>query len=312
MDIYKFRRKLDRYLKGQSNETENALIESWYKSYDLNEKQLSETEEQLLQDAIYRKISAATSKPPVTKWLIFRIAASLLIFSCIALLTFRYHSPHKQKSVTYATIKTGTNEVKQLTLPDSSVIWLNSASSIKIPSSFKGHIRKVILEEGEAFFKVKRSTAHPFIVYTEKLNVQVLGTSFNIRNYKNLKDINVAVATGKVGITSQGHTLAMLLPGQQLSSNRKTGKYNQSVVNPDRAQSWKSGYTYLTAVDFKELSLVLKNIFGLSLHTSNSRIGSYRFTLRVQHNVPADQILKVISQIHNTHFRREGNNVILY
>jgi transmembrane sensor len=312
MEIDKFKKKLNRYLKDQSNETENALIEAWYKSYEANERELGEDEIQRIGQAMHSKVDAAISKPAIINLPIFRIAASVIIAGGISLMVWFFSNKRKDEKDEFYTIQTGTNGVKQINLPDSSVIWLNAASCLRVPVSFKGHLREVKLVEGEAFFDVKRNPQHPFIVHIADLNVQVLGTSFNIRGYKNLNAINIAVATGKVGVTKGKHTLAMLLPGQQLSYNTNTSIYHQQLVNIDQMQGWKSGYTYLTQVKFEELALIIKNIFGLSLSAGNSRVNAYRFSLRVQHNIPADQILKVISQIHNTQYRKEGDKVILY
>ena len=310
MDIYKFREKLVRYLKGKSNETENALIEAWYKSYGHEEQSLNEVDEGRIRLAIHNKIKSATSKSTIIMLPLFRVAATLVLMVGIAALIWCLRTGKNEKA-DYYTIQTGTNEIKQLTLSDSSVIWVNSATRIRVPVIFRGDLREVDLQEGEAFFNVKRNP-QPFIVHAGGLNVQVLGTSFNIKSYKKLKSIKVTVATGKVGVTKGNHTLAMLLPGQQEHYNLVTGKGQQLNVNISQAQSWKEGSTYLKEANFEELALCIKNIYGLSLKTANSRISAYSFTLQVQHNLPADEVLKVIGQLHNTHFRKEGDEVTLY
>ncbi|MDB5086557.1 MAG: hypothetical protein JWR09_551 [Mucilaginibacter sp.] len=310
MDIYKFRKKLIRYLKGKSNETENALVEAWYKSYGHDEQPLDKNEEERIRLSIQSKVKTATSKLVIIKMPLFRAAATLLFVTGIAVLVWRLQTGKNEK-VDYYTVQTGTNEIKQLTLSDSSMIWVNAGSRIRVPVLFKGDLREIDLQEGEAFFNVKRNP-QPFIVHTRGLNVQVLGTSFNIQSYKKLKSIRVTVATGKVGVTKDNHILAMLLPGQQECYNLVTGKGQQLNVNTDQAQSWKEGATYLKEVNFEELALCIKNIYGLSLKTTDNRISAYRFTLQVQHNLPAGEVLKVIGQLHNTHFRKEGNEVTLY
>ncbi|MCR8558880.1 FecR family protein [Mucilaginibacter sp. BJC16-A38] len=310
MDIYKFRKRLTRYLKGESNETENAIIEAWYKSYEQEEQPLSEAEEERIRLAIHNKVKSATSKSTIIMLPIFRMAATLVFIAGIAAIIW-YLRAGKNEKADYYTVQTGTNEIKQLTLSDSSIIWVNSATRIRVPVLFKGDLREIDLQEGEAFFNVKRNP-QPFIVHTGGINVQVLGTSFNIQSYKKLKSIKVTVATGKVGVTKGKQTLAMLLPGEQEYYNTITGKGQQVNVNTNQAQSWKEGSTYLKEANFEELALCIKNIYGLSLKAASSRISAYRFTLQVQHNVPAREVLKVIGQLHNTHFRKEGNEVTLY
>ncbi|WCT14498.1 FecR family protein [Mucilaginibacter jinjuensis] len=313
MDIDKFRQKLTRYLKGEANETENALIDAWYRSYKDKEQDLSEAEKQRIRNVIYAKVKPVIVKPSVFRLPVFRIAASLLVFAGLSLMFYRLRTLRLAKEqVVYNTIRTSTKGLKQINLPDSSVVWLNAASTIQVPVEFKGHLREIKLIEGEAFFDVKRNLQHPFVVHTGKLNVQVLGTSFNVRSYQKLSNIQVSVATGKVGVVKGGKCLAMLLPGQQLSYATITGQYHEQAVNANDAQSWKTGYTTLSQANFQELAVVINNIFGLSLKAGNEHVNSYLFSMRIQHNLPADQILKVISQIHNTHFRKEGKDVILY
>jgi transmembrane sensor len=313
MDIDKFRQKLTRYLKGEANETENALIDAWYRSYKDIEQDLSEAERLRIKKSIYTKVKPVVAKPSILRLPVFRIAASLLVLAGLSLMFYRLHALRLAKAqMVYNTIRTSTNGLKQINLPDSSVVWLNAASTIQVPVEFKGHLREIKLIEGEAFFDVKRNPQHPFVVHTGKLNVQVLGTSFNIRSYQKLHHIQVSVATGKVGVVKGGKCLAMLLPGQQLSFLPLTSQYHQQTINANDTQSWKTGYTTLSQANFQELALVINNIFGLSLKAGNAHVNSYLFSLRIQHNLPADQILKVIGQIHNTHFRKEGKDVMLY
>jgi transmembrane sensor len=242
---------------------------------------------------------------------VLRIAASLLVG--IGLSVFLWNITRNRKiPVEYITIKTGTNDIKQVTLPDSSVVWVNSASVLQVPATFQGHQREVKLLEGEAFFDVKHDKVHPFVVHVKQLNVQVLGTSFNVQAYKGLNSIGVAVATGKVGVTRDGKTLQMLLPDNLLTYNSQTGAYFKKHIDASQIQAWRSGNSYLNQAGFNELALMVKNIFGITLKAGSSKVNAYRFTLSIKHNITSQQVLKIISQIHNTQYRKEGDSVILY
>lgn len=312
MDIYKLRKILQRYGEGKANETESALIEAWYKSYDADERQLSDEEAIGLREAMSRGIKAATLKRSIIYMPVFRVAASLVIVSAIGFFAWKHTRNKTNDAQTFTTVVTGTKGLKQLALPDGTVVWLNAASRIKVPTSFTGHLREVILEEGEAFFDVKRDLKRPFIVHASPINVQVLGTSFNVRAYKKLQTVSVSVATGKVGVTGKSKTLAMLLPGQQLNYNVLNGKTERKTVDADKAQSWKQGATYLNQASFKELSIIVKNIYGLTLKADTKKVENYRFSLRLIHNLPPAQALDLISQLHHTHFRKEGTDINLY
>ncbi|WPV02066.1 FecR domain-containing protein [Mucilaginibacter sp. cycad4] len=314
MELRKFIKQLGRYQKGTTNETEKAIIEAWYDSYEAGgEKQaLSASELEHVRNAMHTKISGSINKPAPAIWFNYRIAASILLLCCSAALVYFLLKPAAVAPETYTTLRTLSGEIRKLTLPDSSVIWLNAQSSIRIPSSFDKTIRQVYLDEGEAFFEVKHNTRKPFRVITAPLQVQVLGTSFNINAYHSLPHVKITVVTGKVGVSKGTKLLSFLTPGQELSYLTDKGTFEQKKVDASQSQSWKDGDTYLNRVKFEELSLVFKNLYGLTLKAGSKRVHDYLFTLRIKRNTSATETLKLISAIHNAHFRKEGTNVIIY
>lgn len=312
MDITKFRKKLERYLKGTANETENAIIESWYKSYQADEGfPINEAEKAGIKSAISQRIGEATrTKTKFYKLRSYQIAASLLLLSAAAL---TIHQLRQRKSTDqYQLVQTKAGQVKQITLQDSSVMWVNALSRVRIPSAFNGDVRRICLDEGEAFFEVKHNEKKPFIVNTPALKVQVLGTSFNVSAYKTLKHTSVSVATGKVSVSDNHKRLALLTPGRQLMFDNSAKTFLQATVDISESRSWITGDTYLRQVSFNELVVVMKNIYGIELKAASPAVSGYRFTLRIKRGIPVDDTLKVISTIRNTHYRKEGQLVILY
>ncbi|CAM4011188.1 FecR family protein [Pedobacter westerhofensis] len=312
MDITKFRKKLERYLKGTTNETESAVIEAWYKSYQADEGlTLNEKEKAGIKSAISQKIRAVTrTKTKFYRLKSYQIAASLVLLSAVAFVFHRLQQHHAADH--YQTVQTKAGQVKQITLQDSSVMWINALTSVRVPSSFNGDVRKVFLDEGEAFFEVKHNEKKPFIVNTSALTVQVLGTSFNVSAYKTLKHTSVAVATGKVTVSDNHKQLALLTPGRQLMFDDSAKTYVQATINISESHSWTDGDTYLRQASFNELVVVMKNIYGIDLKAASPAVSGYRFTLRIKRGIPVDDTLKVISTIRNTKYRKEGKLVILY
>ena len=312
MDINKFKKKLERYLNGTANETEGAIVEAWYTSYQSSEDTDINSSKEAVKKAIRQKIKSATTAQVIKfQWLRYSIAASVLITAGLAIFVYHAKKPLPPQD-TYTTLQTKAGEVKQILLPDSSMMWVNSLSRVRIPSSFNGKIRNILLDDGEVFLKVKHNVAKPFRVNTHGLQVQVLGTSFNVKAYNSIKRISIAVATGKVAVSAAGKRLSFLTPGQQLVFDDLTKTFKQSNIDVSATQGWKDGETYLTQAGFDELSLVMKNLFDIKLKAANKAVSKYQFTLRLKRNMPANEALRMISLIHNTHFRREGDEVVLY
>ncbi|NOW98036.1 FecR family protein [Mucilaginibacter sp. SG564] len=314
MELRKFIKQLRRYQKDTTNETEKAIIEAWYESYktESEKKSLPKEELERARNVIQANISVSIHKPVPSLWFNYRIAASVLLLCSLSALIYFLRRPIAPPKEIFTTLRTLNGEIRKLTLSDSSVIWLNAQSRIRIPSNFDKNIRQVYLDEGEAFFEIKHNRHKSFRVITAPLQVQVLGTSFNINAYHSLPHVRVTVATGKVGVSKGAKLLSFLTPGHELTYVTNKGTFEQKVVDASQSQSWKDGDTYLNRVKFEELSLVFKNLYGLTLKAGNQRVHDYLFSLRIKRDMPASETLKLISAIHNAHFRKEGTNVIIY
>lgn len=131
-----------------------------------------------------------------------------------------------------------------LTLSDGTVVWLNSESKLKYPVNFvEGKSRAVYLVYGEAYFDVSSSTEHQgmdFKVYHKKQEIQVLGTQFNIKAYKDELDVLTTLVEGKVSVKHEGQTLE-IEPGEQSRLNTKTGAIAVSDIDVFSETSWKRG-----------------------------------------------------------------------
>jgi ferric-dicitrate binding protein FerR (iron transport regulator) len=88
----------------------------------------------------------------------------------------------------------------QITLPDGTKVWLNAASSLKFPASFGSLKTRSVELTGEGYFEVAKDKAHPFIVVTEKQEVEVLGTHFNINSYADEASTKTTLLEGSVRV----------------------------------------------------------------------------------------------------------------
>ena len=113
----------------------------------------------------------------------------------------------------FNTLSTPRGGQYQITLPDGSIVWLNAASSLKYPAAFLQKQRKVQIT-GEAYFEVAKNPDRPFVVQVNDMEVQVLGTSFNINSYEDELVKKTTLLEGFVKITSR-NAVEYLKPGQQ-------------------------------------------------------------------------------------------------
>lgn len=316
MDLQKFKNLLGRYTQGEANETEKALVDAWYRSYQAEEsKSLEETGKERVRASLQNKLQTITGErhsPKSKHVFLYRIAAGITLLCAAGIFYYihRVRTPAVQ-DYSYNVIATATGVVRRIVLPDSSVVWLNAASRIRVQSVFSGPRRELYLDEGEAFFEVQKNPEKPFVVHTAGLDVSVLGTSFNVHSYQAAPEVTVTVSTGRVSVNDEQRSLAALTPNQQLRYDRRSKTWTQRQVDAGQERSWQEGDSYLEQASFEELALIFHNTYGLNLKAGNPAIAKYQYTLRMHSGVPAEQMLRLINSIHNTSYRKEGNDIIL-
>lgn len=179
---------------------------------------------------------------------------------------------------------TAAGKLLKIQLSDSTIVYLNASSSLQYPETFTGDDRTVILR-GEAFFEVKRDGRHPFFVNTDKLRVQVLGTSFNIRSYHDDEDIAVTVATGKVGVTLPdlpNAPASILLPGNELTYTRHSSALKIATVNAADSKAWERGTFIFNYETLANITKRLSRWYDVKFVCTNHTLLQKRFKLKLK------------------------------
>lgn len=140
----------------------------------------------------------------------------------------------------FNTLQTSNGEQTQVRLPDGTVVYLNSASSLKYPTSFTKKKKRMVELSGEGYFNVNKDKLHPFIVKTERQEVEVLGTQFNINSYAGEILTRTTLLEGSIKITGKNKIIKVLKPNQQ-AINSAT-KMEIVDVEAQFFVDWKEGF----------------------------------------------------------------------
>ncbi|WP_341835412.1 FecR family protein [Chitinophaga pollutisoli] len=127
----------------------------------------------------------------------FAVAAALI--TIVATGTWLLYPSGSAQAPAMQGQQTARSEVRRLSLPDGTLVWLNTASNLRYAEDFGQEDRTVYLS-GEAYFDVAQDGGKPFIIHTGHISTTVLGTAFNIRAYPGQEDVTVAVSSGKVKV----------------------------------------------------------------------------------------------------------------
>lgn len=223
-----------------------------------------------------------------------------------------YEKRGETNKVLYNTLSTARGQTYATVLSDGSKVWLNSQSSIRYPVAFANDIRKVEIT-GEAYFEVApamgRNGKRPFIVNAGEMEVEVLGTHFNINAYADEEVIKTTLLQGKVRIVS-GNMSAMLAPGQQAQLKRQ-GKLLQVMDNADleAAVAWKNGFFQFSDDNLKTVMRQLARWYDVDV-VYQGNIGDDTYGGRISRSSRASEVLTILGR-NGVHYRIEGKKVII-
>ena len=197
----------------------------------------------------------------------------------------------------------------RLLLSDGTMVYMNSESPLKYPVRFVGD-RRVVELEGEAYFDVARDEKCPFIVRTNLVNVDVLGTSFNVMAYKVDNRTEVTLVKGKVNV-SCGEARKMLEPNQQFVLNNENGECVVREVNVNTFIDWKNGILNFDALPLGELSEKLGRWYGVKFFFTNEKLKQLKFSGAVKKYNDIDYILSLIEATTNVTFTMKADVIIV-
>jgi transmembrane sensor len=217
-------------------------------------------------------------------------------------------------TIAWNTVTTPRGGQYQLSLPDGSKVWLNAASSLRFPVSFSGEKRIVELE-GEAYFEVAPSSGkngkRPFIVEVNGMEVEVLGTHFNIMAYTDEPDTKTTLIEGSVKV-SNGSSMAMLKPGQQAlmkTGTTATGIRINKEADITEAIAWKDGNFQFNNADLQTVMRPIARWYDVNV-SYEGQLPEKRFTGRMSRNMKASEVLSGIEFI-GAHFKIEGKKIVV-
>lgn len=300
------RKLLQRYIEGNVTTEEIESVVDWL---DKDEKHVKEfmslhklydisVMNQPKQQQSQRRTNLFVSTKRIVTELLKIVAIALLLIGGRSLLDKK--EAEKTASL-YQTLFVPSGQRAELTLPDSTKVWLNAQSRLVYPVTFQKNNRRVELD-GEAYFKVKHNEKSPFIVKTEKMNIKVLGTEFNVSAYSDTPEFEVSLLEGVVelGSTNSSKTYRMK-PGEQI--RLVSGKYVSTGIKDMDYFKWKEGLLCFTNSPIEEIINKLCLYYDVEIEVAELPFlkESYSGKFRVKDGV--EHVLKVLQLEHRFSYK---------
>jgi ferric-dicitrate binding protein FerR (iron transport regulator) len=234
----------------------------------------------------------------------------------------------------YNTIATPYGGQYQVVLPDGSKVWLNAASSLRFPTSFSGKERVVDLM-GEGYFDIAKDPSKPFRVHVahaagtgKEMNIEVLGTAFNIMAYENEEHSNTTLLNGMVrvelssaagtgtaagagmGTAAGAATVVSLEPGRQAVAYNQTDGLQVADANVDQAIAWKNGLFRFRETGIRELMRQVERWYNVQvIYRTDTK--DKDFTGIVSRSQDISALLHTLELTGTVHFQIEGRKIIV-
>lgn len=216
--------------------------------------------------------------------------------------------------VLYNTMSTPPGGQYKLKLPDGTDVWLNAASSITYPTAFVGRERTVTIS-GEAYFEVTKNRSKPFRVKVNDMEVEVLGTHFNLNAYKDEAAIKTTLLEGSVKVTQPAignRQSAMLKPGEQASVSQPSQKSQSIIVQTadlDQVMAWKNGLFNFNKVSLQDVMKQIARWYDVDV-VYQGEIRPRKFGGEIQRDLYLSEVLEGLKET-EIHFKIEGKKLIV-
>ncbi|WP_455169643.1 FecR family protein [Aegicerativicinus sediminis] len=183
------------------------------------------------------------------------------------------------ETLVYNELKVPYGKKFTIELSDGTDVYLNAGSSIKFPIKFLEGLKREVFITGEAYFDVTKDQAHPFIVNTGDMAVEVLGTSFNVSNYPEDASIDVVLEEGSVALSNTASSSTLkLVPGEKGSlAKNGSAALTKEEVNTKVYTGWRDGRLTFRNISFKNIIPKLEREYNVEVINNNMDLNDENF-----------------------------------
>ena len=256
----------------------------------------------------------STSRRGFSLSALWRYAAVVAIIIAVGCISYWQGEVNVKDTFADISVEAPLGSKTKLYLPDGTLVWLNAGSRMTYSQGFGVDNRKVELE-GEGYFEVKRNEKIPFFVKTKDLQLQVLGTKFNFRDYPEDHEVVVSLLEGKVGLNNllREEKEAVLSPDERAVLNKAKGLLTVESVTASNASQWTDGYLFFDEELLPDIAKELERSYNVKIHIANDSLKTFRFYgnfVRREQNI--QEVLEALASTEKMQYKIEERNITIY
>jgi transmembrane sensor len=291
---------LIKYIEGDATDLEKVSVTNWLDADTENMKEYLALHK-LHDITIWQTSPTAKSEQETTskdsrrsRKITFSEVMKYAAILVVAIIVSRYVFPEIKSvdQVAMQSLYVPAGQRAEITLEDGTKVWLNANTTLTFPNQFSGKTREVSIN-GEGYFEVVSNKLKPFIVKTDKYNIKVLGTKFNVMAYSGNKKFETALFEGTVEVLKPGGSKGTLIqPDQRIFQENE--QLSIAPITDLNHQLWKEGIISFQDESFTELVNKLQLYFDMKIEVKNDKILNYQCTGKFRTKDGVEHILKVL------------------
>ncbi|SMC40699.1 FecR family protein [Pedobacter africanus] len=206
---------------------------------------------------------------------------------------------------TLNTLSTARGETYQVRLPDGSLVYLNAASSLTYTAALMQDGKRVVKLIGEGYFEIAKDKQHPFIVKTNRQQIEVLGTHFNINSYADDAVEKTTLLEGSVKLSASGNS-KVLKPGQQ--AKLYDGKIQINETDTDLAVAWKNNEFVVESENIETIMKMIGRWYNVEVIYIGEKTNQ-RFSGKVSRFDKLSKVLEIVESTGEARFEVKGRTI---
>lgn len=312
---------ISHFLSGTNTPEEADILNKWrleneeheqlfvklcnYDAYQKHQNEASTIDKEKGWKEVQLLIRKRTAKRKLYRWMAY--AAMIIIPVIIASIVLTEKANPEVENLAYKEISMPLGKEGRIVLPDGTAVTLNSMSRLRYPSDFHDDKRKVELE-GEGYFEVTK-TGKPFIVSTDKMDIQVLGTSFNVSAYPD-EDVSTTLVTGKISIDTGCHR-CILKPSEKATLSLN-GNLTIEKVDTYYSTSWMDGTICFRDESLGKIMTAMARWYDIDVSYENESLRNMKFGCKLERSANINQFIKLLEKTETVKTRTVGKKIIFY
>ena len=323
MEQHDYLSLLEKYFNKKTSPEENKILISWISRPGIREefdqlckqiwKDASVEIDQTIADDMWnhlqKKLNKTIALPPriKKKSTYYKIAATILLPIFIGLGAYYLANHQNETSQELFAIEVDYGQKANISLPDGTKVWLNSATQLTYDANYNKKDRKIHLN-GEAYFEVAKNKKKRFIVNCNELNIEALGTKFDVKGYKDDACVTTLLVEGSVRVGNESNS-TLLNVGEKVTYHKENGTLTKSPISDMReVDFWRKNMLIFNSASMAEIATTIERMYGVKVVFDSEKTKKTLFTGTIR-NSSLHNVFYIISLTYPLTYKLDGDTV---